>query len=141
MQNYLNAMLACTRSVNPLFDFLGARLISATAGEAVVSLPVSRNLQQGAGLVAGGILAAMADESMAHAVMSLLGPDQGIVTVEMNIRFLRASKPDQEGCITAEAHVVKPGRTIMAADARVNDPSGRLLAVAGGSFQVISSAP
>ena len=144
MQTYLGAMRAGERNANPLFDFLDARLAGAHAGEATVILPVSRRLAQGAGLVAGGILATLADESMAHAVLSLLGPGQSTVTIEMNIRYLRATSASadaagMQGEISAAASVLKAGRSVMTAEARVSDPTGRLLAVAGSSFQILGA--
>ncbi len=138
MRNYLDAIRACELNANPLFDFLGARLASAHEGEASVTLPISCRLAQGGGLVAGGILATLADEAMAHAVLSLLQPGQKTVTIEMNIRYLRATRASAEGEISAGARVLKAGRSIMTAEARVGDSAGRLLALAGGSFRVVS---
>ena len=139
MQTYLNAMRAGERNVNPLFDFLDARLVNAREGGATVTMPVSPRLAQGSGLVAGGILATLADESMAHAVLSLLAPGQSTVTIEMNIRYLRPTKTDMAGEINAVSSVLNAGRSVMTAEARVSDSAGRLLAVAGSSFRVLSA--
>ena len=140
MQNnpYLAAMCGETQNVNALFNFLGARLISAANGEARIELPVSPCLTQGGGAVAGGILSTLADEAMAHAVISLLDGNSGTVTTEMNIRFLRGTDP-KKGTLIATARVVKAGRTLMTVEANVHDDAGRLLATAGGSFLVIDT--
>jgi uncharacterized protein (TIGR00369 family) len=121
---------------NPFFDFLSARLESAEDGKASIVMPISCNLAQGVGLVAGGILSALADEAMAHAVISMLKPGQSTVTIEMNIRYLRAVKADAQGEIRALASVVKPGRSIMSTEAQVVVSENRLLATAGASFLV-----
>ena len=71
-QEYLRAVLQEDQKVNQLFTFLGARVASVENGTARVLLPVSSKLAQGGGMVAGGILATLADEAMAHAVLSLL---------------------------------------------------------------------
>ena len=136
---YLAAVCCADQNVNPLFNFLGARFIEAVDGKAKIELPISRNLAQGAGVVAGGILATLADEAMAHAVMSILDDGKQTVTVEMNIRYLRASDPQRQGVITGTARVVKPGRTIITTEADIHDDTGRLLATAGGSFFVIDA--
>ena len=135
---YLEALYSANQSVNPLFNFLGAKLVMAKDGKAVIELPVSPRLAQGAGVVAGGILATLADEAMAHAVLSILREGQSTVTTEMNIRFLRATDPKKEGMLTASARMVKPGRSVMTTEAEIHDAAGRLLATAGGSFFVIS---
>ena len=140
MQQYLKALCETAQKVNPLFTFLGARLTSAEQGQATIVLPVSEHFAQGAGVVAGGILATLADEAMAHAVISLLKGGQYTVTTEMNIRYLRATDPKKEGELVATAKVIKAGKTLMTAEAREEDSQGRLLATAGGSFLVMPSA-
>ncbi len=134
---YLDAVCKADQNVNPLFNFLGARLIKAENGEAVISLPVSPCLAQGMGFVAGGILATLADEAMAHAVISLLGEGQRVVTTEMNIRYLRSSDPKQPGELVATGSVLKPGRNVLTTEARIHDAKGRLLCAAGGSFFIL----
>ena len=139
MKRYLDAVRRQDQQVNSLFTFLGARLevLEETRGEAAIHLPVSPKLIQGGGMIAGGVLATLADEAMAHAVMCLLEEGQSLVTAEMNIRYLRAADPNKPGELIAKAGVIKPGRRLMVAEARVLHSDGRLLAVAGGSFQVI----
>ncbi len=135
-QEYLRAVMERDQRVNLLFRHLDARVESAGEGRARVCLPVSERLSQGGGMVAGGILATMADEAMAHAVLSLLHRGQHTATAEMNIRFLRASDPKRGGEITAEARVVKAGRSLIFAEAQVGNGEGKLLATAGGTFWV-----
>ena len=134
---YLECVRQADQNVNPLFNFLGARLTRAEKGEAEIVLPVSSNLAQGMGYVAGGILATLADEAMAHAVISLLREGQKVVTTEMNIRYLRASDPKQGGELTALGQVIKAGQSVLTTEARIHDARGRLLATAGGSFFVM----
>lgn len=137
MKFYLEAVCRDGQNVNPLFRFLGARVCSAENGRCVIELPVSRKLTQGGGLVAGGILATIADEGMAHAVLSLLAPGGQTVTTEMNIRYLRSADPEGDGTLISSAAVIKPGRRVMVAEAEIHDGAGRLLATAGGSFFVL----
>ena len=89
------------------------------------------------GFVAGGILATLADEAMAHAVISLLQAGQRVVTTEMNIRYLRSTDPKKPGELIATGAVLKAGRTILTTEARIHDADGRLLAAAGGSFCIL----
>ncbi|MDL2209847.1 PaaI family thioesterase [Desulfovibrio sp. OttesenSCG-928-O18] len=133
---YLMALCQAEQNVNPLFNLLGAKLVEAENGRARIDLPLSPCLAQGMGVVAGGILATLADEAMAHAVISMLGEGKFMVTTEMNIRYLRASNPQRDGMLSGTGVVVKPGRSIFTTSAEIVDEAGRLLATAGGSFFV-----
>ena len=138
---YLAALHSADQDVNPLFNFLGARMREAVDGKAVIELPVSMQLVQGGGVVAGGILATLADEAMAHAVISILEDGCRTTTTEMNIRFLRSVNPQHKGTLRGVAKVVKSGRSVITAEAAVYDETGRLVATAGGSFFVMEEKP
>jgi uncharacterized protein (TIGR00369 family) len=135
---YLTAVQKEDQDVNPLFRFFGARLTRAEQGEADLLLPVSPSLCQGGGLLAGGILATIADEAMAHALMSVLDPHRNCVTAEMNIRYLRAAHPQEVSLVTVTAKVVKKGAHMAVTAADIQDDRGRLLAVAGATFSLLT---
>lgn len=139
--NYLAAVCREGQGVNPLFAFLKARITRVENGEAEIVMPVGMYLCQGGGVVAGGILATLADEAMAHAVMSRLEEGQATVTAEMNIRYLRAADPAEGGLLRARATVVKSGHSLCVAEAQVLDGDGRLLATAGATFYVLKRGP
>lgn len=136
-KEYLQAVCRADQEVNPLFAFLGARLTHAENGTSTLVLPVSMRLCQGGGLVAGGILATLADEAMAHAVMTKLEPMEGTVTAEMNIRYLRGTDPKQGGELVAKARVIKRGRHMIYTEAHIYDSRERMLAVCGATFYVM----
>ena len=134
---YLEEVAKREQTVNSLFNFIGAKLDFARDGEAGISMPVTRNLLQGGQMVAGGILATLADEAMAHAVLSCLPEGQTTVTAEMNIRYLRGASPDDAGELTARAKVIKKGKALFVAEASVIDGRDKLLATAGATFYVV----
>lgn len=133
---YLKAVQQEDQRVNALFGFLSARLEQAADGRARLSMPITEKVAQGGGMVAGGILATLADEAMAHAVLSALPEGRFAVTAEMNIRYLRGAAPRQGGTLRAEARVVRQGASLCVADAMVYDAQNRLLATAGATFAV-----
>ncbi len=138
-ESYLRAVQAHDQEVNSLFVFLGARLTRAEDGVAELVLPLGKHLCQGGGLIAGGILATMADEAMAHAVLSAIAEDEQIVTSEMNIRYLRALRPNDGKNLTARARIVKKGHSITVTESDLRDDNDRLLAVAGATFFMLQS--
>ena len=136
-KTYLKAMLAEAQDVNSLFTFLNARLLRAADGEAEVTLTITKNVTQGLGMVAGGILATLADEAMAHAAISTLAEDERCVTAEMNIRYLRAADAATVKTLTAKGNVLKRGKHIIVCTADVFDDANRLLASTGSTFSVL----
>lgn len=136
---YLEAVCTEGQGVNPLFAFLQARITRAENGEAEITMPAGKQLCQGGGVVAGGILATLADEAMAHAVLSVLQRGQSTVTAEMNVRYLRSADPARIGTLRAAASIVKGGGTLAFAEARVYDDAERLLATAGATFFIKSA--
>ena len=102
--------------------------------EVRLRLAVSKYLLQGAGVVAGGILATMADEAMAHVVMANLKAGAKTATIEMNMRYLRSAR---EGTLFAVGRIARQGRTIITTESEVLDQDNNLLALAGASFIVL----
>lgn len=134
---YLDQVKKPGQTVNPLFAFLGVEIERADAEKAVLRLPAKAQFIQGGGVVAGGILATLADEAMAHAVLARLEPGQMTATIEMNVRYLKAVR---QGDIVCEAVVIRAGRSVVTVQAELKDSQGRLLAVAGASFHLFSAA-
>ena len=131
---YFKALQERGQGVNPLFAHLGATLDSVSREEVRLRLAVSKYLLQGAGVVAGGILATMADEAMAHVVMANLKAGAKTATIEMNMRYLRSAR---EGTLFAMGRIARQGRTIITTESEVRDQDGNLLALAGASFMVM----
>ena len=134
LDEYFKALQEEGQGVNPLFAHLGAVLESVSPEAVCLKLEVSKYLLQGAGVVAGGILATMADEAMAHAVMANLQPGSKTATIEMNMRYLRSAR---NGTLFATGRIIRQGRTIITTEAEVRDQNDNLLALAGASFIVL----
>ena len=114
-QKYLEQVRQPDQTVNPLFRHLGIELIDLAHDNATLRLTIAPELIQGAGNAAGGILATLLDEAMAHAVLAGNQPGQYTTTVDMNVSFLRSVKPGQT--VTCEAHVTKRGQRIIFTEA------------------------
>lgn len=138
-KTYLDAVRRKDQQVNSLFTFLDARLERAENGEAVIRMPVTGKVAQGGGMVAGGIMATLADEAMAHAVLSALPEGHFAVTAEMNIRYLRGADPQKGGELAAEARVIRQGGSLCVAEAVVRDTADRLLSTAGATFSILKA--
>ena len=135
--SYLDEVLRDGQTVNPLFNFLGIRVLRADESGAEVVLPFRPELIQGGGIVAGGVLATLLDEAMAHAAIARLASRQGAhtATVDMHVRYLRPARPGTD--LRAEARVVKSGSRVVFVNAEVTDPEGQALAEADAAFLVL----
>ncbi|MDC0335297.1 PaaI family thioesterase [Pseudodesulfovibrio sp.] len=133
-QKYLDAVQQPDQKVNPLFRFLGMEVVEIAPDRAVLRLPVKPELIQGAGLAAGGVLAALLDETMAHAVLGGNNPGELTTTIDMNVSFLRPV--NKHATLTCEAHVTKRGKRIIFASATVRN-NGHQAATATASFLMV----
>ena len=108
---YLEKVRQAGQTVNPLFAFLGVEVEEIGPDRAVLRLSVEPQLIQGAGMAAGGVLATLLDETMAHAVLAGNRPGDLTTTVDMNVSYLR---PVNKGAsLVCEARVTKRGSRVV----------------------------
>ena len=130
---YLTKLQSGNDSDNPFLGFMGMRLEELKDGYARFTMPIRDVFIQGDGVVQGGLIVAMADETMAHAAMTLLQPHEGIVTIELKNNFIA---PALRGRLSAEATIFKKGRSIIVGDCVVTDGEGRLIARSSATFLI-----
>jgi uncharacterized protein (TIGR00369 family) len=114
-RSYLDAVRRPGQTVNNLFAFLGIIVDTLEPDRAVLRLPFRPELTQGAGMVAGGVLATLLDETMAHAVLGGNRPGERTTTVDLSVSYLRAAKPGSD--LRCEARVVKRGGRVLFVEA------------------------
>ena len=78
----------------------------------------------------GGILGTIADSITCFAILTQLGADANVATTDFNIRFLRPCHTD----VTCHAEVIRPGKTLSLAEAKLYDTNQKLVAVAQVSY-------
>lgn len=130
---YLKAVKNSDQTVNPLLNLLGATVIETNPGEATLKLPTNPGFAQGAGVVSGGILATLLDETMAHAVLGCLPADCTTATVNMNVCYHRQTKVGDE--LLCTARTAKQGQRVIFVEAEIT-VAGKSTATATASFIV-----
>ena len=95
---------------------IGARLMEVRAGEAAIELPYRKDLTQQHGFIHGGIVGMIADNACGYAAFSLMPAGATVVTVEYKLNLLSPAEGER---LIARGHVVRPGRTLVIAEARV----------------------
>jgi len=134
MQTYLKKVQQPGQNVNPLFACLGVVVEKLSHENVVLRLPFRPDFIQGGGMIAGGIIATLADEAMAHAALANLKPGETTATIEMNIRYLKGCA---SGDITATASLIKKGRRVITLQAEIANKNNQSVALAGASFMVL----
>lgn len=120
--------------VNPFLDYFGIAVTTLTDGAATFRMQIQPGYLQGAGYIQGGVIVALADEAIAHAMMTLLKMGEGLTTIELKTDFLA---PVKAGELIADARVFKKGRTIARGDCLVKDDQGRDVVRVSATFMIL----
>ena len=120
----------------PCVEVLGSTFVEVEPGRARMAFEAKEEFYNPAGVVQGGFLAAMLDDTMGPAAASVVGPKEFVTTVEMKVSFVR---PAQAGKLIGEGRVVHKGRSIVFVEASLSADDGALIATATGTWRVIAA--
>lgn len=126
-------------ALQPVSDLLGVELVEFSHGYAELRIPVRPTLLQQHGYVHGGVLAFAADNALAFAGGSVLGPS--VVTGGLTVDYVR---PARGQIIRAVARVIASSSSgaVCHCDVLVSDAgTERLCATAQGSIRVRTTEP
>jgi len=115
---------------------LGLRITAATTGHVQFDVDVVPHVTHGGGVMCGQAILGCMDTGMVFVMMSFDQPDRGFTTVSLNTNFERAV-PEGIGTVTFDAHVVKPGRSLVFGQIDVYLPNGKRAASATTTYMWI----
>jgi len=121
----------------PVCRTLDFRIDDLAEGTCRMTVPFAPSLVGMFGFVHGGILMTIADSVACFAIMTHTGPDQPMVTTDMNIRFLAACRSP----VTAVAQVLKIGRTLCPVEVDLLDERGQRVAVSQVTYMLLEKPP
>jgi uncharacterized protein (TIGR00369 family) len=116
-----------TLPLNTIARTLGYDIAEVARGRVVVTAEPNENHLNPAGTVHGGYAATLLDSCMGLAIQSTLEQGLASTTLEFKISLVRPITP-QTGLIKAEGVVLNRGRRVGAAEGRITDSQGKLLA-------------
>jgi uncharacterized protein (TIGR00369 family) len=122
------------KGMNPFLDYFGITMVDSKEGYARFRMPVRPEYLQGAKVMQGGIIVALADEAIAHAMMSQLSPEEGLTTIELKSNFLAGVN---NGDLIATATVFKKGQSLMIGDCLVTDGKDKNICRVSATFLLL----
>ena len=121
-------------------ELLGWELVSVDpeAGTIEVAFTATERFLNPIGVIQGGLLAAMLDDTMGPALVATLGPGQFAPTADLHVQFLRPARP---GRLTGRGRVVRRGKDIAFMAGELLDDSGQIVATATATAQIRAVRP
>lgn len=134
--SYFEDIRAKGRDANPFFRLMEVNIGEIGKGEAVLTMQVRPDMQNGEGWMQGGIFTALADEAMVLALYSLMPPEEGLATISESTSFLKGAR---DGVLVATARVVRKGRRVAFAESevRMGSATGEILARCTAAFAIV----
>lgn len=132
-------MLRGEAPMPPAAQTLGWRALELDpeAGTVSVEFTASERFLNPAGVIQGGFLAAMLDDTLGPALAICLPPDRFAPTLDLHVQFLRPARP---GTIIGHGRVVKRGREICFLAGELTDSGGELIATATATARITTFA-
>lgn len=122
----------------PWAEHLGMEAGDAGPGWFEIRLPLQEFHMQHDGIVHGGVLATLADTSVALAAYTLAAPGQRIVTIEFKINYLR---PAQGELLLCRGIVLRPGSNVTVSEAEIYAIGGDTHILAAKALATVAILP
>jgi uncharacterized protein (TIGR00369 family) len=136
----LDAQLSGELPLPPVGHLFGARLTDVGERAATFVMPATEWLCSPLGTVQGGVIAMLADTSLACAIQTTVPAKAALAMVDLKVNFLRPTRPDGSELV-CRGRVTHRGRTIAVAGAEVRNADGKPVAIATGSAMILADRP
>ena len=124
----------------PSAALLGFELVAIdpVAGTIEVAFTATEQFLNPVGVIQGGFLTAMLDDTLGPALVATLDPNQFAPTADLHVQFLRPARP---GRLTGRGRVVHRGKDIGFMAGELLDDSGQIVAVATATAKIRTLRP
>ncbi|MGB0920578.1 MAG: PaaI family thioesterase [Alphaproteobacteria bacterium] len=122
---------------SPASDLLGQKIIGCDVDQGVVDVEYHATdpLCNKWGGIHGGMVAAMLDDIMALAAGLKVEWGQIVPTLEMKVNYITPARP---GTLTAQARVVRRGKSVIFLEAELWNAEGKLAATGTSTYTVVT---
>jgi uncharacterized protein (TIGR00369 family) len=123
------------RPAPPVSELLGWQLVAVDPDEGTIEVAFEATpaFLNPVGVVQGGMLAAMLDDTLGPALVAALGDGQFAPTVDLHVQFLRPASP---GRLVGRGRVVRRGSSLAFLAGELVDESGEIVATAVATAQI-----
>jgi uncharacterized protein (TIGR00369 family) len=135
-RRYLEEMQQGEIPPPPFAAVLGLRLDAVADGRVVFSLEPQEFMQNGLGILHGGVAASMFDTAVGCACLTVLPAGKAAVTMDLNLRYFKPLSA-LSGRIRCEGQVINVGRTTITSEGRLFDGKDRLCGHATATLAII----
>lgn len=121
-----------------MMNTLGAKIENISEGCVVITAPILASSTQQHGFGHAGLTFSIGDSAAGYSALTLMQPDQEVLTAEMKINLLA---PAQGEFLRATGKVIKPGKRLMVVSAEVeaiSDGQATLIAILQGTMVPIN---
>ena len=115
-------------------DLLGMRPLLAEPGHVRMEFTATEQFLNPAGVVQGGFITAMLDDTMGPAAVAQLGPGHFAPTLELKVSFLRPVGP---GRLIGDGRVVHMGKSVAFLEGSLADEQGNVVATATATARIV----
>ncbi len=119
---------------------LGASLAHVSKGRTVITAPIREGSRQQHGFAHAGMTFSLGDSAAGYAALSVMAPEDEVLTAEMKINLLAPADGD---VMRATGRVIKPGRRLIVVSAEVHmitEGVETLIAVLQGTMVPLAGA-
>jgi uncharacterized protein (TIGR00369 family) len=119
----------------PITELLGWKFVEFDSEQQVIKVEMMARPEfvNPAGLIHGGMLAAMLDETLSPALAATLDPGQFAPTLEIKVNFI---SPAKVGRIFGTGRVLRRGRSVCFLEGQLHDPDGKPPATATATSKI-----
>jgi uncharacterized protein (TIGR00369 family) len=107
--------------------------VDPDAGTIEVAFQAAEAFLNPVGVIQGGFLAAMLDDTLGPALVATLGPGEFAPTTDLCVQFLRPAHP---GRLVGRGRIVRKGKDVGFLSGDLADESGAVVATATATAQI-----
>ena len=119
----------------PFLDFIGAKLDSYEKGTSTVTLDIKNHHVQHLGMVHGGVISTLLDNTGWYTAMTVVEDSKTAVTTEIKINYLYPARGKSLQCV---GEVIKAGRSSIFVKIELfDDENKKLISYATASYAIL----